>query len=78
MRIRVVAGEYDDIRGPVTEIAAQPIYMDVTLEPGEEIRSARPPARHTAIAYVFEGAGLFGLDENDQGQSIEAVAHGRL
>ena len=72
VRVRVVAGNYDDTRGPVTEIAAQPIYMDVTLAPGAEIDL--PVQRgHTAIAYVFEGAGVFGLDENGQGQPVEAV-----
>src|SRR5512139_2191543 len=29
--IRVVAGEFDGVRGPVTEIAANPVYLDVSL-----------------------------------------------
>jgi redox-sensitive bicupin YhaK (pirin superfamily) len=71
VKVRVVAGEYAGVSGPVTEIAAKPIYMDVTLEPGVEF-DLPVLQGHTAIAYVFEGVGLFGLDENDQGQSIEA------
>src|SRR5512135_2664166 len=34
MTIRVVAGEVDGVCGPVTEIAANPLYLDVQLEPG--------------------------------------------
>jgi redox-sensitive bicupin YhaK (pirin superfamily) len=34
VEVRVVAGEYGGTRGPVTEIAAQPLYMDVTIKPG--------------------------------------------
>ena len=54
--IRLVAGELDGIRGPVTEIAASPLYMDVKLAPGS--RFIYPiPSGHTVLAYVFEGAG---------------------
>jgi redox-sensitive bicupin YhaK (pirin superfamily) len=70
--VRVVAGEYAGTKGPVTEIAAQPLYMDVTLQPGKEFELAIPEG-HSAVAYIFEGAGLFGMDDGDQGTSIEAV-----
>src|SRR4030042_6244893 len=33
-RVRVVAGEFEGVGGPVPEIAAQPIYLDIELEPG--------------------------------------------
>ena len=59
--VRVVAGEHEGVLGPVTEIAAQPIYVEVTLEPGAEIRLEVPDG-HAAIAYVFEGQAAFGPD----------------
>ncbi len=59
VRIRVVAGEADGVRGPVTEIAAEPTYLDIRLPAG--ITYAHPtPRGHTAFAYLFEGAGAFG------------------
>lgn len=65
--IRLVAGEVDGIRGPVTEIAAAPLYMDVKLDPGS--RFVYPiPGGHTALMYVFEGVGEF------SSQVIEAVS----
>jgi len=72
VKIRLVAGEVDGTRGPVTEIAANPIYMDVEMAPGTQFILPIPMG-HTAVAYVFEGQGLFGLDENDIGQPVEAV-----
>ncbi len=70
--VRLVAGEYAGVQGPVTEIAAQPLYMDVTLEPGAEF--ALPvPAGHFTLAYAFEGEGLFGLDEEGNGEFVQAV-----
>ena len=72
IRVRMVAGEYEGVRGPVTEIAAQPLYMDVTLEPGKEF-SLPIPEGHSAVAYVFEGEALFGLDHDGHGEHIQAV-----
>ncbi len=66
--IRVVAGEVDGVRGPVSEIAADPLYLDVTLEPGA-VFTYPIPDDHTAIAYVFEGRGEFG-----QAEPVEAVS----
>jgi redox-sensitive bicupin YhaK (pirin superfamily) len=66
--VRVVAGEFKGTAGVVTEIAAQPIYMDITLTAGSSF-SLPIPLGHTALAYLFEGAGHFG----DRNEEIEAV-----
>ena len=73
-RVRVVAGEVLGVRGPVKEIAADPLYVDVTLAPGAEYVQAIP-ADHTVVAYVFEGEGQFGTGETGAGQegTISAV-----
>jgi redox-sensitive bicupin YhaK (pirin superfamily) len=66
--IRLVAGEIDGVRGPVTEIAASPLYMDVKLDPAS--RFVLPvPSGHTVLSYVFEGSGRFGAD----GETVTAV-----
>jgi redox-sensitive bicupin YhaK (pirin superfamily) len=60
--IRLIAGQVGEIRGPVTEIAADPAYLDVTLT--SEGRFEHPiPRGHTAFAYVFEGLGSFAGSE---------------
>jgi hypothetical protein len=46
--------------------------MDVSLHPGAEIAVPIPSGK-TAVAYVFEGAGRFGLDEGGDGREVEAV-----
>ncbi len=71
-KVRLVAGEFGGVKGPVTQIAAQPLYMDVTLDPGAEFYLP-VPVGHTAIAYLFEGEGLFGLDAEGQGEFTPAV-----
>ena len=70
--IRLVAGEIDGVQGPVTEIAANPVYIDVELEAGSTF-SYPIPQGHTAVAYVFEGEGDFGVNENEHGTLVGAV-----
>lgn len=72
VEVRVVAGEFDGVSGPVTQIAANPLYIDVRLAPGAVICQSIP-AGLSAIAYVFEGRGRFGVDLHDQGEWIDAV-----
>ena len=57
-RVQVVCGKFWGKRGPVDGIAADPIYLDVSVPPG--VRKTLPveTTRH-AFAYVFEGAGTF-------------------
>jgi redox-sensitive bicupin YhaK (pirin superfamily) len=53
--VRLVAGTVEDRQGPVTEIAAEPLYLEVSLEPGAGFRLP-VAAGHTTIAYLFDGA----------------------
>ena len=63
INIRIIAGEVDGIRGPVTEIVADPTYLDVTMPPNGSF-SHDVKRGHAAFAYVFEGQGSF--DENQE------------
>jgi len=71
--VRVVAGEVFGVKGPVTEIAANPVYIDVTLAPGAEFVQEVLPG-HTAVAYVFEGSGMFDNGETGSGESTTVSA----
>ncbi len=79
--IRVIAGAAEGLTGPVREIAADPIYLDVAVPAGGGF--VFPMTRgHTALAYVFRGAGTFGgatirapkLLVFSDGDQIEAAA----
>jgi redox-sensitive bicupin YhaK (pirin superfamily) len=69
--IRVVAGQANGVGGSVREIAADPIYIEVSLSPHSEF-TQDVPAGHTALAYVFEGEAAFG------GERIQAVKMARF
>jgi len=72
VKILIIAGEVDGVRGPVTDIEADPVYLDITVPQNVEFKH---PVKmgHTAFAYVFEGQGLFGGNGSEK-----AVNHPRL
>ncbi len=57
--VRIVSGEFWGKRGPVDGIAAEPVYLDISIAPGKRKTLPVETTRH-AFAYVFAGAGKFG------------------
>ncbi len=72
--IRVIAGTVDGVTGPVTEIAADPTYLDITIPPTVSFSHAIERG-HASFAYVFEGKGTFGISGAKDG---ETVSHPKL
>jgi redox-sensitive bicupin YhaK (pirin superfamily) len=71
IKIRVIVGTVDGVQGPVTEIAADPTYLDVTVP--ANCSFTQPIERgHAAFAYAFEGEGTFGLNSDGQGKDIHS------
>ncbi len=59
--VKVLVGSFDGVTGPVTNVATDPLYLDITLPAG---RTAIVPveAEHNAFAYVFEGQARIGAE----------------
>jgi quercetin 2,3-dioxygenase len=58
-QVRIVCGSFWGTKGPVDGIAADPVYIDVSVPPGRRRTLPVETTRH-AFAYVFAGAGTFG------------------
>jgi len=56
--VRIVCGSFWGTSGPVDGIAAEPIYIDVSVPPGKRKTLPVETTRH-AFAYVFAGSGSF-------------------
>jgi hypothetical protein len=69
-RIRVITGTVDGVDGPVSGIAADPVYLDVSV-PAHATFTRQITRGHTAFAYVFEGEAAFAGDD-------QQVSHTRL
>ncbi len=59
--VRVIAGSIEGVSGPISGIAAEPTFLDVSVAAEESFGMAIPRG-HAAFVYVFEGAGQFGAD----------------
>ncbi|HEU4391654.1 MAG TPA: pirin family protein [Blastocatellia bacterium] len=74
VKLKLIAGTANGSSGPVAGIAADPIYLDVSIPAGSHF--IHPvPRDHNAFAYVFRGAGAFGGSNKQPGQP---VSHTRL
>ncbi len=78
--VRVIARTVDGVVGPISGIAAEPMYLDVSIAP-QGLFDLPIPRGHSAFAYVFEGEGKFGPEGRsvttprlvvwDDGDSVE-------
>jgi redox-sensitive bicupin YhaK (pirin superfamily) len=59
--VKVLAGSYGGVEGPVKAVATDPTYLDVTLAP-QGAFAISLEEEYTSFAYVFEGAVKFGED----------------
>ncbi len=57
IRIKVIAGHVEGVRGPMDDIVIQPQYLDCLVPAGIEFTHALP-SEHTAFIYVIEGSGM--------------------
>jgi redox-sensitive bicupin YhaK (pirin superfamily) len=56
--VRLVCGKFWGKAGPVDGVAADPVYLDVSVPPGQRKSLPVETTRH-AFAYVFAGSGKF-------------------
>ncbi|HYK93308.1 MAG TPA: pirin family protein [Thermoplasmata archaeon] len=57
-RVKVVAGDFQGVTGPVEGIPVDPRYLDISLAPNA-VFEVPTPAGHTTFAYSVEGEGKF-------------------
>jgi redox-sensitive bicupin YhaK (pirin superfamily) len=55
VRVKVIAGEVGAVKGPISQPATDPTYLDVALETGAGYRHELAQ-QHAAFMYVYEGA----------------------
>ena len=83
--IRIITGETDGVKGPVTGIAADPIYLDVSM-PVHTTFTQSIERGHHAFVYVFEGEAAFGESASisypalvvlDDGDAVQVVTQAK-
>jgi redox-sensitive bicupin YhaK (pirin superfamily) len=56
--VRIVCGNFRGVKGPVEGVAADPIYLDISVPAGKK-KSLPVETTRNAFAYVFEGEAKF-------------------
>jgi redox-sensitive bicupin YhaK (pirin superfamily) len=75
-RVRVITGSFWGSKGPVDGIAAEPLYLDVTIAPN--VGKVLPVDTYSnTFAYVFAGAGSFRDASAPQGVRVEKEVAGQ-
>lgn len=74
-RVKVVVGSFWGRTGPVDGVAAEPLYLDVSVPPGVTKRLPVETYRR-AFAYVFAGSGRFSDAGAPQGVLLEKEVAG--
>lgn len=74
--VKIVIGKFWGKRGPVDGIAAEPLYLDVSVPAG--VRKTLPvDTRANAFAYVFQGSGNFRDASAPEGVRVEKEFRGQ-
>ena len=68
--IKVIAGSYESVKGPVSDIIADPTYFDLALPSNTSFSLPLQPD-YSAFVYVFEGEGFFDETESNPIKSGE-------
>ncbi len=71
--IKVIAGQVGEVRGPITQPATDPLYLDITLEAGAAWQQPLPDG-HNAFAYVFDGDADIGVGEDTRPVAAQELA----
>jgi quercetin 2,3-dioxygenase len=72
VKVKIICGEVNGVKGPVRDIVIDPEYLDVTVPPKKNF-SHKILKGHTAFAYVIEGGGYFDPDRDSYAYEIEGA-----
>ena len=83
-KYRIISGEYQGYKGPVTDILIEPEYFDISLTPNSPFIH-NTPSYHTCFIYILEGEIALGAKTDtvyspgqvlllNQGETVQAMA----
>lgn len=58
VKIKIICGNINGVKGPVQDIITEPEYLDVEIKPNTEF-TRKIPSDHNVLAYTIRGNGYF-------------------
>ena len=65
IKVKIICGEIQGVKGPVQDIITEPEYLDVSMN-HHSIFKHKIDSSHNAFAYVIEGEGFFDYDKQQK------------
>ena len=62
--VKIIAGQFEGNKGPVSEIVGDPEYLDISIPAGESFGHSVKKG-HTVFAFVLDGTGFFDKKSGD-------------
>jgi quercetin 2,3-dioxygenase len=75
IRVKVIAGVFNGVKGPARDIIADPEYLDVEMPGNTEFITTVDP-EHTVFAFIFEGEAHLDESRKDSLQAGEGALFG--
>ena len=66
VKVKIICGEINGLKGPVQDIVIDPEYLDITVPPKSSFTHSVKRG-HKAFAYVIEGEGYYDEDRDPNG-----------
>ena len=64
VKVKIICGEINGVKGPVQDIITEPEYLDVSIEPNSEFKHSIAN-NHNAFAYIIDGEAIFDPNKNE-------------
>jgi redox-sensitive bicupin YhaK (pirin superfamily) len=72
VKVKIICGEVNGVKGPVRDIVTDPEYLDVTVPP-KSIFEYPVKRGHTIFAYVVDGQGYFDQERDSYAYEVEGA-----
>ena len=76
IRVKVLAGTFQGVKGPVEDIIAEPEYFDVEMAENSELVVPFDPS-HTVFVYLYEGTAIFDEKSKETLRAGEGALFGK-
>jgi redox-sensitive bicupin YhaK (pirin superfamily) len=72
VKVKIICGEVNGVKGPVQDIVIDPEYLDITV-PSKTNFTHPVKKGHTVFAYVIEGKGYFDTERDSYAYEVEGA-----
>jgi len=72
IKIKLICGNYNNVKGPVKNIIADPEYLDIIVPPKSEFIYISKKS-HTVFAYIIDGQGYFCKERKPFSYEVEGL-----